>query len=368
MNEAEKAYVKDLYYNARGESSFGSAQALYRRIKKEGRFNIKKKDLIKYLQGQEVYHSHIVKKRQKRYARIVVPSPGHQVEFDSAYMPFPDRNRNKYLVAGIDAFSRKVAARAVPSLKAPVVNRAVNEVLNELGHRYSFLRADKGGEYTSRVFNQTLRRRNIKRILAFEPHKAQIIERFFRTLKSKTYKMLQHTGDHRWPRHIQDIIYSYNHTPHRSLFGLSPSEVTGDKVPTVWRKMKLRDLQAQPLPHRPRFKVGDKVKIRKTRGNFEKEYNEQVEPRYVIIDKIDMPGNNELYTVKTRQGQRLEGRFRPEQLEKVQVNAETVYRVERIVARKRVRGVPYVRLRYVGYGPEDDTWEPEADVVNLRRQ
>ena len=366
MNNAEKEYVKNVYYDIRGSSSYGSLQAVYNRIKKEGRYNIKKKDLLKYLEGEEVFHSHKGKKRQKHYARMITPYPGYQVEFDSAYMPFPDRNRNKYLILGIDAFSRVAAARAVPSLKAQVVDRAANQILEELGHDYEFLRSDKGTEYTSAVFNRTLRRRNIKRIIGFEPNKAVMAENIFRTIKRKVYKILQHRGDHRWPLYIQDIIYSYNHSPNRGIFGLSPSEVTADKVAELWHKMKRHDLKNQPMPHRPYFKVGDKVKVHYTRAAFDKEYNERVDPQYSIVEKVEMPGNNELYTLKTRRGTRLEGRFRPNQMERVQIVGDTVYRVDRIVGRKRIRGVPHVRLRYVGYGPEDDTWEPANTVIALR--
>lgn len=368
LSEEEKKYVLDAYYNVRGSGSYGSLNALYQHVKREGKYKISKAAIADLLSGEEVYHSHLARHRPKYYARITVPHEGYQIEFDVGYMPFPRKNRLKFLVLGVDSFSRKLSGRAVASLKAPAVNRAVNAILDELGYSYKFVRTDRGLDFNNRLVKDTFKKRNIVHFRAFEPNKGAQIERALRTVKQKTYKILQRYGDHNWSKYIQDVIYSHNHTKTRTLYGLSPDEVTPEQVPKLWFLMKNSDLQKQPLDKPFKFKVGDQVKIRVTRQPFRKEFNETVTEEVHTIEKQINRGNNHLYKVKHSDGTVLEGVFREDQLEKVRVDDNTEFRIERIVARKKVRGVPMVKLRYIGHGPEFDTWEPKSSVIDLKKR
>lgn len=46
------------------------------------------------------------------------------------------------------------------------------------------------------------------------------------------------------------------------------------------------------------------------------------------------------------------------------VPAEEVYELEAIVAHKKEHGKYYYKIRWKGYGPEDDTWEPSDNIHN----
>ena len=184
MNQEEKTYVKSLYYGEREPASYASVKTLHKRIKNEGRYNIKLKDLVSFLKGEEVYTSHLAKKRLKHYAKVIAPTTNYSLEVDSALMPFGRRNRMKYAIVGVDVFSLKTAVRAVTSLKAVEVNRALNAIITELGGHFSLLRSDRG-EYYNKIVDDNLRRRNIKHVPAFEPIKTAYAENMIRILKRK---------------------------------------------------------------------------------------------------------------------------------------------------------------------------------------
>ena len=368
LTKEQKSYVLDIYYSLRGSDSYGSLNAIYNHVKREGKHRITKASIAELLSGEEVFHSHLSKHRPKHYAKIVVPEVGYQLEMDVAYMPFPRKNRAKFLVLGIDSFSRKLAGRAVNSLKAPAVNRAVNAILDELGYDYKFIRTDRGMDFNNKLVKATFSKRKIKHFNAFEPNKSSQLERSLRTIKQKVYKVLQRHGDHNWSKYIQDVLYSHNHTKTRVLYGLSPSEVTAEEVPKLWFKMKNDTLQHMPLDTAFKFEIGDQVKLHLTRKPFQKEFNETVLPEVYTIEKRIKRNNVHLYKVKHLDGTVLDGIFREDELEKVRVGDNSEFRVDRVVARKKVKGVPMVKLRYIGYGPEFDTWEPKSSLINLKKR
>lgn len=100
MNEQQKAYVKSIYYADRGEAAFGGIAKLYAKIKRDGRFNIKRKDLQQFLEGEELYTVHKSKHRPKDVPPVIVPGPGFQLSMDSGVMSGFVKNRERYFVLG----------------------------------------------------------------------------------------------------------------------------------------------------------------------------------------------------------------------------------------------------------------------------
>ena len=47
--------------------------------------------------------------------------------------------------------------------------------------------------------------------------KAAIVERFNRTLKTRMYRYFTHSKSFRYVDVLQDLVYWYNHTHHRSI-------------------------------------------------------------------------------------------------------------------------------------------------------
>ncbi len=367
MDLEQREFVRKLYYNPRGPSSYSDLDGLYRVIKARGRNDIKRKDLLEFMRGEEVYTSHVGKQKLRNYAKIVSPFPNYGLEIDSAYMMFPGKNRKKYMIIAVDIFSRKAAARAVPNLKANTVNDAVIAIIGELGGNYVQVRTDRGSDYYNAKVAATFRENNMRHIPAFEPIKTAHAENLIQIIKRKLYKVMQYKFDHNWSKYLQDVMYSYNHTKSKSLGGVSPVEVTGDRIQKVWFSRAHKDLRKQ-LQYKPfKFEIGDNVRIHYSRGNsFKKEYNEKMGAQVYSIHQRYSPGNNHLYKVKNDQGELLPGKFRENELELVNINNDTIWRIEKVLARRVKNGIREVKVRWLDYDAFYDSWIPAKDIHNSK--
>lgn len=87
------------------------------------------------------------------------------------------------------------------------------------------IRFDQGGEFKSEV-KRFLAKQNIKVFYTQNSSvKSNYAERVIRSLKGKLYSYFVEKQTYRYIDVLQKIVSSYNHTPHASLGGYTPSSV-----------------------------------------------------------------------------------------------------------------------------------------------
>lgn len=367
MNDEEKQYVLNIYTDPRRPQAFGNLERLFKLIKDDGRYDIDKVELESFMREQEIYTSHLTPKKTKFFAKVIAPYPNYGIEIDSAVMPFKQRNRLKYMIVGKDIFSRKVAARAVVSLKSDNVVRAVRQIIDELGGHYEQARTDRGTEYLSGPMQRLFKENGIRHVLGFEPLKAPFAEGVIKIIKNKIYKIMQFYGNENWNRFLQDVVHSLNSKQLKALDNLSPDQVTPEQVPRLWRFMTQNDLKSQPEIRDFKYNIGDTVRIHYSRGAaFKKAYNETMGAHVYYIEERFAPGQVHLYRIRDERDVIQPGRFRETELEKVIITDQTVWRIDKIVGRQMRNGVKYVKVRFLDYPEPFDQWMKATDVQNLK--
>ena len=68
---------------------------------------------------------------------------------------------------------------------------------------------------------------------------------------------------------LPDLVYSYNHTIHRSIKKL-PADVTVDNEKQVWHTLYNDPDEAKHVQYK--FNIGDQVRISRIKRTFEKGY------------------------------------------------------------------------------------------------
>ena len=95
------------------------------------------------------------------------------------------------------------------------------------------------------------------------------------------WKELNVNGSYRWYDLLSNIVFKYNNKKHRTI-GMKPAEVT-----TKHEKHLLNTVYSHiKLSQKPKFTVGDHVRISKVRGVFDKKYQSNWSTEIFTIKKV----------------------------------------------------------------------------------
>ena len=369
MDDKEKsAYLKHTYYDVRSEAAFSSPKSLLRRARLDGHEDINMADVLTFLRSQEVYTTHFPYRRPKFNTPVVSPRPHYMYDVDSGFLSSArKRGGGRYFVLAIDTFSRKLAAEMVSNLRAEQTVRALEVIFQRLGSPPVKLRSDRGSEYKNKRVHDMLLRKGVDHVFANPPHKANYAERVIRTLKGDLYKAMQSSGKDSWSNlMLQEAVVRYNNRVHSST-GMTPNSV-GDSPELereIWLRQERLRLKRAPNPHEYAFALNDAVRLAYVKENFSKDYLQKFSTEvYFISHRLHSYLVNR-YKLKNSLNQAFDGTLAESELLKVHISAETEYRIERVLGRKLIGGVPHVLVRWLGYAAEFDSYIPTSEVRDL---
>ena len=112
MDPEQKAYLKTIYYDPSHPASYSGLD--YIEVKREGCYNIKRKDLKNWLTSQEIYGLHRQARRRFKRPRVMVSGIGKQADADLMDMTQLSKYNDsvRFVLLHIDDFSRFI--RTVP--------------------------------------------------------------------------------------------------------------------------------------------------------------------------------------------------------------------------------------------------------------
>lgn len=365
MNKRLVQYLTKIYYDISSPVSFSNAQRIYEYVKKESRFKITKKEIENFLDSQEVHTTHIEPRKAKHFYGMTVPHSNYLVQLDSFFFDF-DKEHKKRIIMGVDAFSRKAAARAVENLKKENVNKAVQEIIQEL--KPQRVMWDRGREFNNSLVYSTLRKNNIKYILANPPYKASMVERLARTIKVYLYKAMQFRGDVHWPKLLPKVINTYNNRYHSSI-GMTPNQASlTAKEAEVWYRLRGKLWKSQPEPKKYEYELNDSVRIVNQKGPLKKSFYETFSTQVYFISARYAKSNVNRYKLKDANNNPVEDRsFTHNQLKVVNISSQTVYRIEKVIHQKLIRGKLYAYVKWYNYNSSFNTYIPSSDILKLKK-
>ena len=186
------------------------------------------------------------------------------------------------------------------------------------------------------------------------------MERFNRTLKNKVYKYFTKFNTFKYIDALKDIIDSYNATYHRSI-KMAPIKVNKENEFKVWRTLYREDALKRILP---KLKVGDKVRISKTRHVFQKEYTQNWTEEIFTISK-SIPSNPPTYQIADFNGERLKGIFYEEELNHI-IKTDNLFVIDKILKRKKINDKIHYLVKWRGYSNEFNSYVEQEAVNNLK--
>ena len=106
--------------------------------------------------------------------------------------------------------------------------------------------------------------------------KSVVAERFIRTLKSKIYKYMTSVSKNVYIDKLDNKVNEYNNTNHRTI-KMKPIDVKDNTYINIDKEVNDK---------KPKFKVGDHVRISKYKNIFAKGYNSNWSEKTFVIKKI----------------------------------------------------------------------------------
>ena len=261
----------------------------------------------------------------------------------------------KFILVVLDVFSRYAWARPLKNKTGESVTKAFKDIYKD-GHSSSYLWTDKGSEFYNESMREMLKSKNIKLYSTHNEPKAMIAERFIRTLRKKIESNYILTGSTVWYDILPQLIHEYNTTYHRSL------KMTPEEARKRENRMRVIKLQTwDRSPEKPKFKVGDRVRISVIKRLFTKEATANWSEEIFQIYEVNKGTQPITYKLQDLAGEVIEGAFYKEQLQKTD---QQIYRIDRVY-RKRVKkdGTKEFYVKWSGYQNKFNQWIPEEDIL-----
>ncbi len=194
--------------------------------------------------------------------------------------------------------------------------------------------------------------------------KAQIVERVLRTLKGKMWKYFTHAQTHKYIDVLDQLVQSYNRTYHRSI-GMAPAEVNHQNAEDVWRRLYEDSPAGRRKFERPRYVVGDLVRISKARRTFKKGYEGNWSRELFRVTEVKR-SQPPTYAIGDLRGEPVLGSFYHEELQRVGEMPE-LYAVESVLDERRLGGkAAEVLVKWLGYPAQFNTWIPKRELRDYK--
>ena len=265
---------------------------------------------------------------------------------------FARSNKNiKFLLTVIDLYSRYAWAMPLKSKTGTAVRDAFDKIVSTSGRTPLKLWVDEGKEFYNAPMKRWLSQHNVIMYSTHNEGKAVVVERFNRTLKARMWRHFTEKSTNTYLNVLPHLLDRYNQSKHRSI-GMTPHEASDGRIP------KDAD-QQDPLQSKPKFKVGDEVRLTVSKRHFEKGYTANWTEEVFEVDEI-LSTSPHTYRIRDLMGEHIIGSFYEAELQHAR---ETGLRFDKVLKYNKDQRL----VQWKGYTDNKfNTWLTKKDVNSLR--
>lgn len=354
----------DIYFDPADPGSFSSKRNLDLSASRYGIEN-KNEPLSDYLHSNIVYNLHAPARRRFPRNPVVVDYPGQLFQIDLVDMAMYEKENQgfKYLLTCIDVFSKVADAIPLKSKSSKEITKAV-EIIFQKRSPPETLQSDRGTEFKNKEFMQMCQEYGVKFFWTYNQDiKCSVVERFNRTIKGRMFRFFTARGSRRWIDVIDQLITGYNNAYHRSI-RMAPNNVKDSNLEVVFHNLygftNRRDMILNQEYKKPRFKVGDWVRIKYDLSILEKSYLPNWSDMWFQIIKVSRAHSIPQFIIRDELGRQMNRVYYGHELRLVKRDLATA-RIEKILKKdhKKKRAL----VRWTNAPPELDQWIPLDEAM-----
>ena len=175
--------------------------------------------------------------------------------------------------------------------------------------------------------------------------KSSVVERWNRTMKNKMWKVFTANNNTVYYDKLEDIKMTHTEASNKQNQGTAYFNLYGN---------------LKPLATKPKYKIGDKVRISKyRRKTFDKGYTPNWTEEIFTVDKIQYT-NPVTCKIKDLNNKEIKGSFYEPELLKAD---RDVFRIEKVIKRDYKKKQALVKWR--GYSDDFNSWIPFKDLQSV---
>jgi Integrase core domain len=266
----------------------------------------------------------------------------------------------RYMLNVIDTFSRYAWSIPLKDKKGLTVVKAFKQIVKQSGRICKHIWVDKGKEFYNKNMDEWLQENNINRYSTYGEHKSAVVERFNRTLKEIMWKRFTAENTRNWIDMLDKLLHEYNNRRH-STIGMTPVKASLKENEMKVIQTNINKIKVIPLS-KPKFKVGDKVRMSRVKGIFEKGYLPNWSEEVYTIEKVKKT-TPITYIIKDSLGEVIQGSFYNEELQKT---SQEIYRIEKVIRKKKIDGVEHAFVKWNGYSTKHNQWIPVSQLEKIK--
>lgn len=356
--------LHETYHDPRNEAGFGSVRALAAAHKATH----KQSQVKEFLLDQLTYSLHHPARRRFKRNPIVATSVGDvcQADLVDLNMFRGDNDGFCYVLTFIDVFSKLAFAEPLKNKTASSIKQAFEKIFQSF--HPAQIQTDRGLEFKNNVVMTMMRKYSVNLYFTYNQDiKAAVVERFNRTIKARMFRFFTYTGSRRWIDVLDDLVHAYNRSYHRSI-KMRPIDVVDADPRHVFRNLYGFNTEREMLlsdepDEKKKLNIGDTVRIRYHIAPTEKGYLPNFTDATYTIKQIIKGAKRMMYKVVDYADQEYPRRLYAEDLLKVPPNP--LYRIEKILRKRRSPRGPEVLVKFVNYPNSANQWIPESRIQNV---
>ena len=205
----------------------------------------------------------------------------------------------------------------------------------------------------------------MKLIHPYTHEKAVFVERVHQTIQNIFWSHISHTGSKKIIHILDDVVHTYNNRAHRMLGNKSPQWAENHPNSSYIANHNKKYLsRVNKYIRKPKFAVGDRIRVKKSKDIFDKGYDNHFNDEYYQIIEVVKHFPINMYRIESldREGddKRVLGLWYEYQIQKVDQHE---HRINQVLRRRNDK----VLVSWRGFGPEFNSWIPAESIRNLNQ-
>ncbi|XP_065662524.1 uncharacterized protein LOC136085164 [Hydra vulgaris] len=154
--------------------------------------------------------------------------------------------------------------------------------------------------------------------------KSCVVERWNRTMKDKIFKYFSANSTRKYIEVLDEMVNKYNNTKHSSN-KKTPVEASDKKNENiVWLNLN-GNVRLESV--KPKFSIGDRVRITKKKGTFKKRYTLRRTEEVFTVSQVQFT-NPLTYKITDNNSEEIQGTFYKQEMQKTDQN---IFRIEKFI-------------------------------------